>query len=96
MTVSVASFNVRGLRNRQKRRTIFRHLHLKYQKHIILIQETHSTSEIEQQWNNEWGSKVIFSHGSALSAGVALLLPRNFSGLIEGHISDEDGRVIGI
>ena len=95
-TISVVSFNVRGIRNRQKRRTVFRHLHLKYPKHVICIQETHSTAEVEQLWKNEWGSMVLFSHGSALVAGVAILLPRKFMGSIQGNLSDEDGRVIGV
>ena len=95
-TIAVASFNVRGIRERQKRRTVFRHLHLKYPKHVVCIQETHSSPEIEQQWRNEWGSEVIFSHGSVLVAGVAILLPRNFPGVIEKQLGDGDGRVAGV
>ena len=95
-TVSVVSFNVRGIRNRQKRRTIFRHLHVKYPNHIICIQETHSSIDIEQQWKNEWGSSLFFSHGSTFQAGVAILLPKNFAWSIQGNMSDKEGRVIGI
>ena len=94
--VSIASFNVRGIRSRQKRRTIFRHLHVRYPDYLVCIQETHSTAEIEQQWRNEWGSPIFFSHGSALSGGVAILIPRRFTGSIQGRLSDEEGRVIGI
>ena len=39
---------------------------------------------------------MLFSHGSPLVAGVAILMPRNFSGLIQRSSSDEDGRIIGI
>ena len=64
--------------------------------YVVCIQETHSTAEIEQQWRNEWGSPVFFSHGSALSGGVAILIPRRFTGSINGRLSDDEGRVIGI
>ena len=94
--VSIASFNVRGIRSRQKRRTIFRHLHVRYPDYLVCIQETHSTAEIDQQWRNEWGSPIFFSHGSALSGGVAILIPRRFTGSIQGRLSDDEGRVIGI
>ena len=75
---SIASFNVRGLRDRKKRRTIFRHLHLKYRNHIVILLETHSSSDNEAIWQNEWGSPVLFSHGTVHQAGVAVFIPRSF------------------
>ena len=94
--LSVVSYNARGLRSRVKRRAIFRHMHLKYPKHIICIQETHSTSEIEQRWRNEWGWNVMYSHGSTLSKGVAIFLPRSFTVPIQKMFCDDDGRIIAI
>lgn len=96
VAISVVSLNVRGVKDRQKRRTIFRHLHVKYPNHIAILQETHSSREIENVWQNEWGADIIYSHGSAHQAGVAILLPRKFSGLIQGKYSDSDGRIAGI
>ena len=30
-----------------------------------MLQETHSTPEMEQRWQNDWGSKqMYFSHGA--------------------------------
>ena len=94
--IAVVSCNARGLRERQKRRALFRHFHLKYPEHIVCLQETHSTLEVERQWENEWGFKVLYSHGSALSAGVAILLPRQFAGTFQRMICDDDGRIVGI
>ena len=94
--LSVVSYNARGLRSRVKRRAIFRHMHLKYPKHIICIQETHSTAELEQRWRNEWGWNVMYSHGSALSTGVAIFFPRSFTVPIQKMFWDDDGRIIAI
>ena len=93
---SIASFNVRGLRDRKKRRTIFRHLHLKYRNHIVILLETHSSSDNEAIWQNEWGSPVLFSHGTVHQAGVAVLIPRSFQGVIRDNMADTEGRVVGV
>ena len=93
--VSIVSFNLRGIRNKQKRRTVFRHLHVKYPNHVVCIQETHSSAEVEQQWRNEWGAVVLFNHQSALRGGVAILLPRKFKGSVLRQ-DDKEGRIITI
>uniref|UniRef100_A0A1A8L6V8 Reverse transcriptase domain-containing protein n=1 Tax=Nothobranchius pienaari TaxID=704102 RepID=A0A1A8L6V8_9TELE len=67
------SLNARGLRNINKRKSIF--LFCKGEKaNIILLQETHSQQEDEKFWINQWGDKILFDHGSTKSAGVAILL----------------------
>ena len=30
----------------------------------MFLQETHSKKEVETQWRNEWGGKLLCSHGS--------------------------------
>uniref|UniRef100_A0AAV2JY17 Endonuclease/exonuclease/phosphatase domain-containing protein n=1 Tax=Knipowitschia caucasica TaxID=637954 RepID=A0AAV2JY17_KNICA len=44
--------------------------------HVVLLQETHSTAEIESDWRREWGGQLVLSHGSSSSAGVAVLFSR--------------------
>ena len=34
----------------------------------------HAKKDIETQWRNECGGKILFSHGSSNSAGVAILI----------------------
>lgn len=92
--IELVSFNVRGLRDRIKRRTIFRHMHVRYPKHIIVLQETHSSVEVENQWRAEWGSDVYFSHGDKTARGVCVLVPRNYDGDIAQIKSDDVGRTI--
>lgn len=91
--VNVVSLNVNGLRSADKRRLIFNLL--KHQKaHIILLQETHSTAEDETVWSNEWGSRIIFNHGSNFSKGVAVLFQKHIPVQIESTRCDLDGRFL--
>lgn len=67
------SLNVRGLRNREKRRSIF--AHLKNQKpNVYFLQETFSNSRDEKVWAAEWGGQIFYSHGSDHSKGVGILI----------------------
>ena len=59
----IVSFNVRGLRDALKRRTIFRHMHVKYPSKIVILQETHSSLDTERRWKAEWGGDIFFAHG---------------------------------
>ena len=45
---------------------------------IFFFQETHSTPADVEQWSNEWGGKLIFSHGSSDSRGVLIGFSKNF------------------
>jgi len=85
--------NVRGLRNQEKRRSIF--LYLKKQKaNIYLLQETFSNCKDERIWSAEWGGQIFYSHGSDHSKGVCVLIKRNSPiqvGIVE---LDMNGRYI--
>ena len=56
--VKICTFNVRGLRDKQKRIDIFSWLK-KGNYDICLLQETHATKEVEPQWEQEWGYKCF-------------------------------------
>ena len=62
---------MRGIANAEKRRAIFN-------KHrpnadLLILQETHSSIDIETCWQNEWEGKVIYSHGTTQARGVMML-----------------------
>ena len=83
---------MRGIANAHKRRCIF-------DKHrpnadILCLQETHSSKEIESVWENEWGGKILFSHGTTAARGVAILMSKQIFQNINNVYLDEDGRVI--
>ena len=45
-------------------------------------------------WSGEWGGKVFFSHGTANSKGVMILINPKFDCKVEKCISDNNGRFI--
>ena len=92
-SLKINSFNVRGLAEGTKRRTVF-HWLKQFHNGITLLQETHSTIALEKKWIIDWGGEVIFSHGTANSKGVAIMFPKGLEYKIETSIIDENGRYI--
>ena len=70
-SLKLLSLNVRGLGNFRKRRATFTWLR-KQKADLIFLQETHTTKNCESQWKKEWGSSIMFSHGSTNARGVAV------------------------
>ena len=60
-TCKLVSLNVRGISNFLKRRMIFTWCR-KQKTDFFFLQETHSKSDTETQWKNEWGGEIILSH----------------------------------
>ena len=89
----LVSLNVRGISNFLKRRMIF--LWCRKQKtDFIFLQETHSKSDTETQWKNEWGGEIFLSHGGPNSCEVAILLKKGVDCVIHSKILDPQGRYI--
>ena len=87
------SLNVRGLRNREKRRSIFSYL--KEQKaNVYLLQETFSNPKDEKILSAEWGGQTFYSHGSDHSKGVCVLIKPNSPLYAEKVELDVNGRFI--
>ena len=91
----IISFNVKGLRNYKKRREIFNYAKKRATRNgIVFFQETHFSREIENAWANQWGGKVIYSHGSTDSRGVLTAFREGLDIKVENEIKDTSGRVI--
>ncbi len=96
-SLRLMTFNARGLGDKYKRRTVFCWLKKYYAKHIILLQETHTTINTEQLWIKDWNGPIYFSHGTSGSKGVATLLPTKFDRTqILNTFSDSEGRLLSI
>ena len=92
---NVISLNVRGLRNRLKRRSIF--CFLKDQNcDVFFLQETCSEPNDENIWKSEWGGDMFFSHGSIHSRGVCILLNPSLNCIVKNIHKDQIGRIISI
>ena len=87
------SLNVRGLNKSIERRTVFRWLH-KQNHHIIFLQESYCSKNLEPTWENEWGGKAFFSHGTNHSKGVITLINPSVNFKVEKEISEKQGRLI--
>ena len=67
------SLNVRGIRSSIKRKALF--MWLTQQKaDIIFLQETYSTTEVEDIWNTQYKGNSFYSHGTNHSCGVMILI----------------------
>ena len=83
--------NVRGLVEDRKRRELFYNINQsKY--NIILLQEIHSTPQVEVQWKTEFGGDIYFSHGTRASRGTCILIKRSVGKTIHSVITDNEGR----
>ena len=87
---TIASLNVRGIGNKEKRRLIFNYYRFKTD--IICLQETHSTKDNEFQWKAEWGGAAYFAHGTSNSQGVCILIKKDCNLKMTQQLSDPGGR----
>ena len=71
------TLNVNGIRNDKKRERLFNWLKSKPYD-LYLLQETHCTDEVEEQWKRQWEGKSIWNNGESNSRGVAILFRREF------------------
>jgi exonuclease III len=97
--IELLSLNTNGLRDERKRRSLFHWLkkYHKAEEKIILLQETHTNTENEALFKNDWGHRnIIFSHGDNLSKGVAIILPNSEDYIVNSKQCDPNGRYIAI
>ena len=59
--ISFLSWNVRGINDETKRKSVFRFLR-NTKSDVMLLQETYSRKEVETKWTREWGNSIIFAH----------------------------------
>ena len=89
--INILSLNVRGMRDLQKRRKIFKYCRNK-NADIILLQETHGCNKSNTLWLSSWGSTGIFANGLTNSRGVATLFCKKMK--IDEIIRDVNGRYL--
>ena len=84
--VKILTLNVRGLVNNFKRREVF--LHIRDHADICCLQETHSSTETDKLWKNEWGGEAFFASYSSQARGTAILIKKNCPILVEKTVVD--------
>ena len=74
--LQIASLNLRGLQNKNKRNRIFQYFKSK-KYDIILLQQTYNTPQDENIWKKEWEGPAFFSSLNNHKCGVAILCTNN-------------------
>ena len=72
-SLKLYTFNVRGLRNNHRRSKLLKYIDNNC-KGIVYLQETHSTEECENTWQNEIKGQIFMSHGTEHSKGVMIII----------------------
>jgi len=93
MDIKVVTFNTQGLQGNYKRRKVL-HWLKKKKAHVYLLQETHSTKGVEEDWRNQWGADIYYSHGDSDSRGVSIWFNKPFDYHVNNVYRDEYGRYI--
>ena len=91
--VNFASYNVRGLRDLNKRVCIFKHIRNK-NLDVVGIQESHSTKNVEKLWKSQFGGQIVYAHGESNARGCMLLIRRNVKCKIKRSIKCKQGRFV--
>lgn len=91
--ISFATYNVKGLQNKTKRKKVFTLLK-DHNIDIALLQETHCTQKVAHLWEAEWGGKIYGSHGESDAKGVLILFQKNLPFEVKHIYKDVLGRAI--
>lgn len=91
--VSIASINVNGLRNANKRQCILNWFNNK-RFDILFLQETHcANAEEAHEWVKDWKGTTIGNYGTHLFRGVSVLISNRVDISILSKKSDNQGRL---
>ena len=80
--ITVLSLNVKGLRSKYKRKSLFSYLkRTKYD--VICLQETYVTDTVIATWEKEWNGTLFFSAHTSHSCGQVILLRKGLNASAE-------------
>lgn len=89
----IGSLNINGARDQTRRAVLAEYMKIR-NIDIVMLQETHSDKSNEIEWGLWWEGKYALSHGSNLSAGVAILFSNKLTVDIKGVEEVENGRIL--
>lgn len=91
-SIRIGTLNIIGGRDPEMQAAVAELMKLKHID-VLLLQETHSTVDNEADWRKVWLGPVSISHGSNVSAGVAVLVS-DWDGLAGAtHLEVDGGRL---
>ena len=92
-SLKIMSCNVCGLAETIKRKQLFDHFRKK-KVDIVLIQESRSSKRKARIWQNQWGGKIIYTHGETNTRGAAILFAKNLEFKVLYQKTDDMGHMI--
>ena len=93
--LSFITNNVKGIQSMKKRLKLIEYFKSKITTHgILFLQETHSSSDDEQKWRDNFGGNNFFSHGKRNSCGVLISYIATHSFAVNNQKNDNDGRIL--
>ena len=60
----------------------------------MLLQETHSSSDNEQKWPDNFGGNTFFSHGKRNSCGVLIFYIGTYNFVVSNQKTDNNGQIL--
>ena len=91
----IVSLNVRGMKNKTKRKSLL--LHFKNNKYdIICLQESHLTTSDVNLLKREWGGRVYHNEGTSRSRGEVILISKHFKGEVQVEERHERILIVGV
>ena len=61
---------------------------------VLFLQETHSSSKVEQKWKKDFKGHVFFSHGKTNSCGVLTAYFGKETFNVKKQETDKEGRIL--
>ena len=93
--LSFIANNVKGIQYLKKRLKLIQYFKSKITTHrIFFLQETHSNSDDEQKWRDNFGSNTFFSHGKINSSGVLIFYIGTHNFVANNQKIDNNGRIL--
>ena len=87
--------NVKGLQSSKKRLKFIEYLKNKLESNgVLFLQETHSISNNENAWTDDFNGQVFFSHGTPNSRGVLTAYLGSKSFVVKNKGNDVAGRIL--
>ena len=93
--LSFITNNVKGIQSLKKRLKLIEYFKSKITTHrILFLQKTHSSSDGERKWRDDFGGNTFFSHGKRNSCGVLISYIGRHNFVLNNQKTDNNGRIL--
>ena len=93
--LSFITNKVKGIQSMKKRLKLIEYFKSKITTHgILFLQETHTSSDDEQKWRDNFGGNTFFSQGKRNSCSVLIFYIGTHNFVANNQKADNDGRIL--